>query len=52
MLTIHITEAEATALTAADPSSTESLAAWLARYGVAPAVIQTALITLALLTMP
>jgi hypothetical protein len=47
MLTMHITEADATALTAADPGRPDGLVACLAHYGVAHDVIQTALATLA-----
>lgn len=46
MLIMHITEADATALTGAQTSSPDSLAAGLAHYGVAPAVMQTALAAL------
>ena len=46
MLTIHITEDDATALTAAQTSHTDGLIAFLAHHGVTPAMIQ---ITLALL---
>ena len=46
MLTIHITEADLTALTADDTSSPDGLAVYLAQYGVSHDVIQTALTTL------
>lgn len=43
MLTIHITEADATALTAAPTGRTDGFVALLAHHGVTPAIIQTAL---------
>jgi hypothetical protein len=46
MLTIHITEADLTALTADDTGSPDGLAAYLAQYGVSHDVIQTALTAL------
>jgi hypothetical protein len=46
MLTIHITEANPTAVAADDPGSRSGLADCLAHYGVPPDVIQTALAAL------
>ena len=46
MLTIHITEADLTALTADDTGSPDGLAAYLAHYGVSHGVIQTTLAAL------
>jgi hypothetical protein len=43
MLTIHITEADATALTATQTNSPDGFVAFLAHHGVTPAMIQTAL---------
>jgi hypothetical protein len=43
MLTIHITAADATALTAAQTSRTDGFVAFLVHHGVTPAIIQTAL---------
>ena len=46
MLTIHITEADLTALTADGTGSPDGLAVYLAQYGVSHDVIQTALTAL------
>jgi hypothetical protein len=46
MLTIHIAEQETPTHAATTTESPDALAAWLAQYGVAPHLIQSALATL------